>query len=341
MCQFHDLIEVLRPVVSLDEDDFSFGRDLYNELCQLPGVSLLPQDIEPIIDLSMLESPSNTDLDSPLIDSSNSCSSSQSQSDDQSQDIDADSYFSTNLVGERHLLPREMFLPHLNALREERVVVFSKRTGLKNGQMQLFSIVRDDHFCYFGWFADINSITGIGYLFSGDGSYYRGEFSAGEKNGYGELYYDNGSHYDGYWKQNSKQGNGRFYFNKDLHYIGKWENNKMIECELQYSSRISNPTHVYHFMTSNNDYIFFKQSQLSTHPFFLIIERHQQSEYERAASRSRFPRGRALLKPVFQRDRGDEHQCGVRAAGGHGNCAREFPRCIPAVPKPSLCVAFE
>ena len=183
---------------------------------------------------------------------------------------------------ERLFLARGARLPRLDTLREERVVVFSKRTDpksgqvqlftkktdSKNGQMQLFSIVRDDHFCYFGWFVDINAITGIGYLFNGDGSYYRGEFFAGEKNGYGELYYDNGSHYDGYWKQNSKQGNGRFYFNKDLYYIGKWENNKMIECELQYSSRISDPTHVYHFMTSNNDYIFFKQSQLSTHLFF-------------------------------------------------------------------------
>lgn len=282
MCRFHDIIEVLRPGISLEEDDSSFGNAFYNELCQLPGVSLPHQLIEPIIDLSMLESPSNTDLDSSLIGDSNSFSSAQSHSDDPNQDNDADPYLFTNAMRERLFLARGARLPRLDTLREERVVVFSKRTDpksgqvqlftkktdSKNGQMQLFSIVRDDHFCYFGWFVDINAITGIGYLFNGDGSYYRGEFFAGEKNGYGELYYDNGSHYDGYWKQNSKQGNGRFYFNKDLYYIGKWENNKMIECELQYSSRISDPTHVYHFMTSNNDYIFFKQSQLSTHPFF-------------------------------------------------------------------------
>ena len=229
MCRFHDIIEVLRPGVSLEEDDSSFGKAFYNELCQLPGVSLPHQLIEPIIDLSMLESPSNTDLDSSLIGDSNSFSSAQSHSDDPNQDNDADPYLFTNAMRERLFLARGARLPRLDTLREERVVVFSKRTDpksgqvqlftkktdSKNGQMQLFSIVRDDHFCYFGWFVDINAITGIGYLFNGDGSYYRGEFFAGEKNGYGELYYDNGSHYDGYWKQNSKQGNGRFYFNKD------------------------------------------------------------------------------------------------------------------------------
>ena len=216
----------------------------------------------------MLDTPSNTDMDSSLISDSNSFSSAQSHSDDQNQDIDSAPSSPIDPAQARFLFTRGTLFSRYGALRDERVVIFSKRTDPSSGQMQLFSIVRDDHYCYFGWFVDIKAITGIGYLFNGDGSYYRGEFVGGEKNGYGEFYYENGSHYNGFWRRNIKQGNGRFYFNKELYYIGKWDNNKMIECELQFLLQISDSAHVYQYMSSNNDHIFFKQSQFSTHRFY-------------------------------------------------------------------------
>ena len=86
----------------------------------------------------------------------------------------------------------------------------------------------------------------------------------GKKNFYGEFHYDNGSHYEGYWLDNLKNGKGQFFFNSNLYYSGLWKENRMISCELQYADRLRNDIqHVYSFITSHNDYIFFKQAQIS------------------------------------------------------------------------------
>lgn len=128
----------------------------------------------------------------------------------------------------------------------------------------VFAIILSERSTYLGWFYSISPVSGHGYSFNNDGSYYRGDILNDEKNGFGEFYYDNGSHYDGYWRHNTKQGNGRFFFNKDLYYSGQWVENKMIDCELQYTSSICNDIqHVYSFISSRHDYIFFKQSQIS------------------------------------------------------------------------------
>lgn len=127
-----------------------------------------------------------------------------------------------------------------------------------------FAVIPVERSTYFGWFQSLAPVTGFGYSFNNDGSYYCGEFLKDEKNGFGEFYYDNGSHYDGYWKHNFKEGNGRFFFNNDLFYKGKWTENKMIDCELKYTQSIcSDIQYVYSFITSHNDYIFFKQAQIS------------------------------------------------------------------------------
>ena len=128
-----------------------------------------------------------------------------------------------------------------------------------------FALIPTDRINYLGWFHSISPVSGYGYSFNKDGSYYHGEFLNDEKNGKGKFYYDNGSHYDGTWHKNAKQGNGRFYFNKDLYYRGQWDNNRMLNCELQYThSLCSDIQYVYSFISSRNDYIFFRQAQIST-----------------------------------------------------------------------------
>lgn len=265
-----------------------FGEALYNELHQLPGVSPPQEEIEPIIDLSMLENISSADLDSPLIDDSNSFSLEQSHSDDPIQDIDPAPHSPVDKEKARFLFTKGMTAHRFAALPDEHVVIFSSKTDETNGRTLIFSIVRQKNSCYLGWFVDTTSITGIGYLFYSNGCYYRGEFSNGEKNGYGELYYENGTQYNGYWKQNNKQGSGQFVFSNVFFYIGKWENIKLINCSLKCFSPICTKEQVLLFMNSNNDYIFFKQRKLSSDHRRMIL-RYQQFEHGPIEHHSRFP----------------------------------------------------
>lgn len=134
----------------------------------------------------------------------------------------------------------------------------------ETGMTFQFAVVSNKRYTYIGWFYAISPISGLGYSFNSDGSFYVGEFNEGKKSGFGQFYYDNGSHYDGYWKNDQKQGEGRFFFNKDLYYSGKWNENKMVECKLEYISSGSNDINgIYSCIGTHNDYIFFKQAQLS------------------------------------------------------------------------------
>lgn len=128
----------------------------------------------------------------------------------------------------------------------------------------VFAIIRSKKSTYIGWFYSISPVSGKGYSFNSDGSYFRGELLNDKKNGFGEFYYDNGSHFNGFWKDNTKQGKGCFYFNKDLYYSGEWKNNKMIDCELKYTASVCNDIQsVCSFISTRNDFIFFKQAQIS------------------------------------------------------------------------------
>ena len=264
-CRFHDVIEVLRCIISPEEGNSTFGDRLLQELQQAPGFRNVEEDGK--TDAAPLSNSAPLSLDSCFIDDSASLTSSHSNSDSSSMhdtSIESAPQSPIDDAKAKLLFTEGMMIPRLAALSDERIIVFSMKGQAAGNITQFFSIVRDEHYCYFGWFSDLTSISGIGYSFNSDGSYYRGNFKNGEKNGYGEFFYDNGSHYNGYWECNNKQGSGRFYFNDDLFYMGRWDNNKMIDCELQYSSQIADTTQVYRYITTRNDYIFFKQSQLSS-----------------------------------------------------------------------------
>ena len=145
-------------------------------------------------------------------------------------------------------------------------IVYTQKVETIHGKSVVlyFAVVCDERYTYLGWFYSLTSLSGYGYSFNSDGSYYKGSFVNGKKNFYGEFHYDNGSHYEGYWLDNLKNGKGQFFFNSNLYYSGLWKENRMISCELQYADRLRNDIqHVYSFITSHNDYIFFKQAQIS------------------------------------------------------------------------------
>lgn len=161
------------------------------------------------------------------------------------------------------------FPPVLHPLMTDRVcyIEFSKRkeesSATHSSVVFHFAVVREERFTYIGWFSSLSPISGYGFSFNSDGSYYMGEFRKGKKNGFGQFFYDNGSHYDGYWENNQKQGSGRFYFNDNLFYSGRWNENRMIDCKLEYSPGLcSDISCICNFLSTHNDYIFFKQAQL-------------------------------------------------------------------------------
>ena len=149
---------------------------------------------------------------------------------------------------------------------QNNYIVYTQQVVTVHGKTVVlyFAIVCDERYTYLGWFYSLPAISGYGYSFHSDGSYYKGSFDEGKKTNYGEFYYDNGSHYEGFWLDNLKHGTGRFFFNPNLYYSGLWKENKMISCELQHTDSLRNDIqHVYSFITSHNDYIFFKQAQIS------------------------------------------------------------------------------
>lgn len=126
-----------------------------------------------------------------------------------------------------------------------------------------FAVACEERSTFFGWFYSLMPISGYGYSFNTDGSYYVGELKDGKKSGFGVFYYDNGSHYDGYWEENQKQGDGKFYFNDDLYYRARWSGNKMVDCKLEYNASVYTDVNgVFGYISTHNDYIFFKQAQL-------------------------------------------------------------------------------
>ena len=143
-------------------------------------------------------------------------------------------------------------LVHFSELKEETGMTFE------------FAVVSNRRSTYIGWFYAMTHISGLGYSFNSDGSFYIGEFLNGKKNGFGQFYYDNGSHYDGYWRNDHKQGEGRFFFNKGLYYSGKWNENKMVDCKLEFTSSGNDDINgIYSCIGTHNDYIFFRQAQIS------------------------------------------------------------------------------
>ena len=128
-----------------------------------------------------------------------------------------------------------------------------------------FAIACDERCSFFGWFYSLNPISGYGYCFNKEGTYYAGELKNGKKSGYGVFFYGNGSHYNGYWECNQKHGDGRFYFNDDLYYSGRWNSNKMVECKLEYNTSVYPDINgIFSYISTHNDFIFFKQYQLCT-----------------------------------------------------------------------------
>lgn len=162
----------------------------------------------------------------------------------------------------------ELLLENPIKSTEDNYNVYTQKVVTVHGKdvVLYFAIVCDERYTYLGWFYSLPVVSGYGYSFHSDGSYYKGSFINGKKSNYGEFFYDNGSHYEGYWLENLKHGKGQFFFNPDLFYSGLWKENKMISCELQYTESLRDDiNHVYSFITSHNDYIFFKQAQISIH----------------------------------------------------------------------------
>lgn len=230
------------------------------------------------------------------------------------------------------------FPPVLHPLMTDRVcyIEFSKRkeesSATHSSVVFHFAVVREERFTYIGWFSSLSPISGYGFSFNSDGSYYMGEFRKGKKNGFGQFFYDNGSHYDGYWENNQKQGSGRFYFNDNLFYSGRWNENRMIDCKLEYSPGLcSDISCICNFLSTHNDYIFFKQAQLGRDSTRLRTSA-QRHRHEHALQPAEHLQSLYVLQQVLQPHRGDERH---RDRRGHRRPERttlEAPRAAPLVP---------
>lgn len=272
--KFRDVIEILRPVITPADSSQDIGGRILNQASISaihPNPLSQPAEIYP-------EAPFDDLLDDSLFQLSHSqakdfdlCTMC---SDDDDELVGVDKLkLSKDLSKQKHEFEKDVLLrDRLQRLTIPDVdfIPFSCIDEEVQGDntslpiRYIFAIIPSKKSTYLGWFYSISPVSGNGYSFNSDGSYFHGDLLNDKKNGFGEFFYDNGSHFDGYWKDNTKQGKGRFYFNKDLYYSGEWENNKMINCELQYTATICNDIRsVYDYIKSRNDFIFFKQAQIS------------------------------------------------------------------------------
>ena len=164
--------------------------------------------------------------------------------------------------------------PSQSKQSDSSCLVYFTKVKEDSGIIFQFVVLSNKRSTYVGWFYSLSPISGVGYCFHSDGSFYIGEFYNGKKNGFGQFYYDNGSHYDGFWQNDHKQGEGSFFFNKGLYYSGKWNENTMVDCKLEFSSSQDDDRNgIYSCIGTHNDYIFFKQAQINRLLMELMIDR--------------------------------------------------------------------
>lgn len=268
--KFRNVIEILHPVITPADSSKDIGGRLFNQgsvSTTQPNTISQPSDVysDPFFDCML-----DDNNVSPYSHSNDFYSSSFNSSDNDSIDITklSKAFTKSDYEYEKDILLRNRLqshiIPDVDFIPFSYIDVEVQDDNTTQPTHYVFAIILSKKSTYIGWFYSISPVSGKGYSFNSDGSYFHGELLNDKKNGFGEFYYDNGSHFDGFWKDNTKQGKGRFYFNKDLYYSGEWKNNKMIDCELKYSASVCNDIEsVFSFITTRNDFIFFKQAQIS------------------------------------------------------------------------------
>lgn len=222
----------------------------------------------------MLDGASNAETDSPLQIQSSSAPSTQPHSDDPNQDIDSSALSAVDQAKVRLFFTKGMIDPCSATPPDQHVMTFARRSEPQSGRTLSFSIIRGSDFSCLGWFGDPRAITGIGYCFYKDGSYYCGELSRGEKDGYGEFFDSSGDYRNGFWRRNSQQESSPCGFENDLNPSEKWENRTMLQNEMRRSSQIRDK-YLAHQLTKNSaNFICFKKKSLGISMRFRVTSRH-------------------------------------------------------------------
>ena len=342
---FSAIIDRLRPMIVSSDTSQDLGDRIYKQAITLLGQQTLsdslyahdeespPETLSP--DESVSEVINDVTEEEPFASARSSFSS--------DTDVGVLPVETTKLPVESAKLPAQApmrdvnFSSVLHPLMSDRVcyIEFSKlkeESSTTHGSVVFhFAVVREERFTYIGWFSSLSPISGYGFSFNSDGSYYMGEFRKGKKNGFGQFFYDNGSHYDGYWENNQKQGNGRFYFNDDLFYSGRWNENRMIDCKLEYSPGLCKDVScICNFLSTHNDYIFFKQAQLSRRGGRLRAS-SQRHRHEHALQPAEHVESLHVLQQVLQPHRGDERHGDGLVRRRHERASVEASRAPPLV----------